>query len=139
MKAARHSNELRVPGRIFSGGSGDAARPYTPSAASVRHRSAHQIRPRALSSLWRAACSAPAGKPQPREARTVTSEIIDSRLAFLARCAARLTLIEAGEIDLDEALDGLSPCESCRRLEWVEALVARWERTHPPLKYRGQR
>jgi hypothetical protein len=50
---------------------------------------------------------------------------------------ARLILVEAGEIDLDEALDGLVEpvCWECER--WP--LAAQWERTHPPLKYRGRR
>lgn len=41
--------------------------------------------------------------------------------------------IEAGEMTLDEAFDGLleSVCD-CRR--WP--LAEEWERTHPPLKYR---
>ena len=32
---------------------------------------------------------------------------IDPRLVYLARAGARLELIEAGELDLDEAFDGL--------------------------------
>jgi hypothetical protein len=60
----------------------------------------------------------------------------DPRLAFLARASARLTLLEAGEMDLDEAFDDLieSVCD-CQR--WP--LAVQWERTHPPLKYRGRR
>jgi hypothetical protein len=45
-------------------------------------------------------------------------------------------LVEAGEMDLDEAFDGLVEfiCD-CRR--WP--LAEQWERTHPPLKYRRGR
>ena len=32
---------------------------------------------------------------------------VDPRLAFLARAAARLALVEAGEMELEEAYDGL--------------------------------
>ena len=35
--------------------------------------------------------------------------MIDSRLVFLERAAARLMLIEAGAMSLDEAFDGLMP------------------------------
>jgi hypothetical protein len=54
---------------------------------------------------------------------------VDPRLAVLARASARLILAEAGEIDLDEAFDGLveSICD-CRR--WP--LAVQWEHTHPP-------
>jgi hypothetical protein len=54
---------------------------------------------------------------------------IDPRLAFLARAHARFILVEAGEMSLDEALDGLiEPICDCQR--WP--LAAQWERTHPP-------
>jgi hypothetical protein len=60
---------------------------------------------------------------------------VDPRLIFLARAEARLVLVEAGEMDLDEAFDGLiveSPCSICDcRWRWVENLVERWEQTHP--------
>jgi hypothetical protein len=67
-------------------------------------------------------------------------DIIDARIVFLARAAARHALVEAGEMELDEALDGLvAPTCCCRhRFEWVEALVERWEREYPPLKERGR-
>jgi hypothetical protein len=65
---------------------------------------------------------------------------IDPRLVFLARASARLVLVEVGEMDLDEAFDGLiveSPCSICDcRWRWVEDLVERWKHTHPPRKYR---
>jgi hypothetical protein len=52
---------------------------------------------------------------------------IDRRLVFLTRAAARLILVEAGEMTLSEAFVGLMP------------LAERWEITHPPVKYRGRR
>jgi hypothetical protein len=65
---------------------------------------------------------------------------VDPRLVFLARAEARLILVEVGEMDLDEAFDGLiveSPCSICDyRSKWVEQLVERWEHTHPPRKHR---
>jgi hypothetical protein len=53
--------------------------------------------------------------------------VIDRRLLFLARAAARLILIEAGEMNLEEAFGGLMP------------FAEGWEITHPPLKYRRNR
>jgi hypothetical protein len=65
---------------------------------------------------------------------------VDPRLVFLACVSARLVLVEAGEMDLDEAFDGLileSPYSICDcRWRWVENLVERWERTHPPVRRR---
>jgi hypothetical protein len=56
--------------------------------------------------------------------------LVDPRLAFLARAHARFILVEAGEMSLDEALDGLvEPICDCQR--WP--LAAQWERTHPPV------
>ena len=56
------------------------------------------------------------------------SEHIDDRLLFLVRAHARLILVEADEITLDEALEGLvEPICDCQR--WP--LAAQWERTHP--------
>jgi len=73
----------------------------------------------------------------------MTNAVIDPRLAFLARAHACFILVDAGEMDLNEAFDGLfahSPCAFCDcRWRWVEDLVERWERTHPPRKYRGRR
>src|SRR5262245_60428551 len=61
------------------------------------------------------------------------SGLVDPRLAFLVRAHVRFILVEAGEMSLDEALDGLvEPICECQR--WP--LAAQWERTHPPLKYR---
>jgi hypothetical protein len=64
------------------------------------------------------------------------SAFVDPRLVFLARASARLVLVESGEMDLDEAFDGLvaSVCDCAR---WP--LAEQWEDTHPPLKYRGRR
>jgi hypothetical protein len=58
------------------------------------------------------------------------------RVVFVLRAAARLALVEAGEMDLAEAYSDLikSVCD-CRR--W--SLAERGERTHPPRKYRGWR
>jgi hypothetical protein len=61
---------------------------------------------------------------------------VDPRLVFLARAEARLILVEAGEIDLDEALDGLVEPACDHDREWIEALVGHWEHTHPPRKHR---
>jgi hypothetical protein len=65
------------------------------------------------------------------------SAVVDPRLVFLARASARLVLVEAGEMDLGEAFDDdLIKCVcDCQR--WP--LAEQWERTHPPLKYRGRR
>ena len=54
---------------------------------------------------------------------------LDPRLIFLARAWARFILVETGEMDIEEAYDGLieSVCD-CRR--WP--LAEQWERTHPP-------
>jgi hypothetical protein len=50
--------------------------------------------------------------------------VIDCRLVFLERAAARLILVEAREMTLSEAFDGLMP------------FAEGWEITHPPRKYR---
>jgi hypothetical protein len=59
----------------------------------------------------------------------MTGEIIDPRLVFLARASARLVLVEAGEMDLDEAFDELieSVCD-CRR----RPLAAQWSKPTRP-------
>jgi hypothetical protein len=49
---------------------------------------------------------------------------LDPRLALLAACAARHTLVEAGEMELGEAIGG------------CHLLAEQWERTHPPLRRR---
>jgi hypothetical protein len=65
------------------------------------------------------------------------SEHLDDRLLFLVRAHARLLLVEADEMTLDEALEGLvEPICDCQR--WP--LAAQWERTHPPRRdYRRRR
>jgi hypothetical protein len=50
----------------------------------------------------------------------------DPRLAFLARASARLTLIEAGEMEIEEAVDGLVDQCACDR-----EMIARWDRDYP--------
>jgi len=58
----------------------------------------------------------------------VTVDAVDPRLAFLARAAVRFDLVEAGEMELTEAYDGLVcdlPCQCGREM------VERWERDYP--------
>jgi hypothetical protein len=43
----------------------------------------------------------------PLAVASTASALVDPRLAFLARAHARFILVEAGEMSLDEALDGL--------------------------------
>jgi hypothetical protein len=50
---------------------------------------------------------------------------IDPRLALLARASAHLTLVELGEMDLDEAIDDLVPAFEELRGDSFEALVER--------------
>jgi hypothetical protein len=53
---------------------------------------------------------------------TVAIASVDARLIFLHRASDRLILFEAGEMTLDEAVDGLiEPCECCREI------LDRWE------------
>jgi hypothetical protein len=56
---------------------------------------------------------------------------VDLRLVFLARAHARFILVEAGEIDLDEALTGLVEpaccCCTCQRWAWARTFVLRGE------------
>jgi hypothetical protein len=61
---------------------------------------------------------------------------VDYRLVFLARAHARFILVEAGEMDLEDAFEGLieSVC-SC----WGWSLADDWERTHPPRRDRWGR
>jgi hypothetical protein len=65
---------------------------------------------------------------------------VDPRLVFLQRAAARLLLVEAGEIDIDDAITDLAdafhwlvPC-TC-----VREVLDRWERQYPPRKRRAVR
>ena len=58
----------------------------------------------------------------------IRPEHIDDRLLFLVRAHTRLILVEADEMTLDEALEGLiEPICECQR--WP--LAAQWDRTHP--------
>jgi len=59
----------------------------------------------------------------------VTTDAVDPRLAFLARAAARHTLVVAGLMTLDEAFQGLITCLSC---PCERETVDRWERLYPP-------
>jgi hypothetical protein len=65
----------------------------------------------------------------------------DPRLVFLALAGARHTLVEYGEMTLDEAIRGLihgqERCPLCGLKRHL--LAEQWERTHPPLKYRRGR
>jgi hypothetical protein len=63
---------------------------------------------------------------------------LDPRLVFLARCGARHCLVEAGEMELGEAIGGLLEGDRCP-LCGCHLLAEQWERTHPPLKYRWGR
>jgi hypothetical protein len=51
----------------------------------------------------------------------------DPRLAFLARASARLTLVEACAMEIDEAIDGLVDQCACDR-----EIITRWDRDYPP-------
>jgi hypothetical protein len=50
----------------------------------------------------------------------------DPRLAFLERASARLILVEAGEMEIDEAFSGLVYQCACDR-----EMIDRWDRDHP--------
>jgi hypothetical protein len=50
----------------------------------------------------------------------------DSRLAFLERASARLILVEAGEMEIEDAFSGLVEQCSCDR-----EMIARWDREYP--------
>jgi hypothetical protein len=52
----------------------------------------------------------------------------DPKLAFLTRAAARFELVEASEMNIDEAFDSLVVCLLCA---CGRELVERWERDHP--------
>jgi hypothetical protein len=61
---------------------------------------------------------------------------LDPRLVFLARAGARHTLVECGEITLDEAIRGHERCPLCGMRRHL--LAEKWEREFPP-KYRRRR
>jgi hypothetical protein len=50
---------------------------------------------------------------------------VDPKLAFLARAAVRFELVHIGEMDIDEAFDGLVACLQCY---CSRDLVEKWER-----------
>jgi hypothetical protein len=76
-------------------------------------------------------------RARPRCGRGVMTRL-DPRLVFLARAGARHMLVRAGEMTLGQAIagliDGLERCPLCGLRRYLTA--ERWERTHPPLKYR---
>jgi hypothetical protein len=60
---------------------------------------------------------------------------IDPGLAFLHRAHARLLLVEAGEMDIETAIDGLIPAmlELIGPCHCSRDIVERWERDCPPV------
>ena len=50
---------------------------------------------------------------------------VNSKLAWLARASARFELVQSGEMDIDEAFDGLVVYLSC---PCEREIVQRWER-----------
>jgi hypothetical protein len=50
----------------------------------------------------------------------------DPRLSFLERASARLILVEAGEMEIEDAFSGLVDQCSCDR-----EMIARWDRDYP--------
>jgi len=61
---------------------------------------------------------------------------IDPRLAFLERAAARLLLVRACLMDIEEAFDGLVGSLSCR---CSREMVELWERNYPAPRLRNRR
>jgi hypothetical protein len=63
---------------------------------------------------------------------------LDSRLIFLERAAARLILVNAGEMDLGEAITGLTTHfeEIVGLCSHADNIVAKWERNYPPVSRR---
>ena len=61
--------------------------------------------------------------------------LVDPRLVFLERAAARLLLVEAGEIELDEAIDGLVDAfdeMTGRQCTCARETLGHWEIMFPP-------
>jgi hypothetical protein len=61
--------------------------------------------------------------------------LVDPRLVFLERAAARLLLVKAGEMDLDEAIDGLVDAFdelTGRHCTCAQQTLAHWEIMFPP-------
>jgi hypothetical protein len=63
---------------------------------------------------------------------------LDPRLVFLARAGARHCLVEAGQMELGEAIAGLLEGDRCP-LCGCHLLAEQWERTHPPRRRWGRR
>jgi hypothetical protein len=78
----------------------------------------------------------------PNSLTTVTESHVDSRLVFLARASARLSLVEAGEMAAEQAIDGLiepfeelvGPLCTC-----INDICERWEREYPPVRRRRRK
>jgi hypothetical protein len=60
--------------------------------------------------------------------REATGDVVDPRLVFLERAAARLTLVDAGEMSLDEAISDLVPAFEELRGDGFDELVERLAR-----------
>jgi len=58
---------------------------------------------------------------------------IDPRLLFLERASVRLYLVEADEMSLEEAFEGLLDSLQCT---CSREMVVRWERDYPPASRR---
>jgi hypothetical protein len=65
---------------------------------------------------------------------------LDPRLVFLLCAHARLILVEAGAITLEDAVGGLVPqfdlIVGPTPCAFVQDMIDRWERTHPPRRNR---
>ena len=57
---------------------------------------------------------------------------LDPQLIFLERASARLVLVEAGKISLDDAFDGLIP--AFRDLAMQRDILERMERLYPHIR-----
>jgi hypothetical protein len=69
--------------------------------------------------------------------QTAGWSMIDPRLVFLERAAARLALLEAGAMNLEEAFDGLMPAvlqiADCR---CYREIIESFDRCRPASKHR---
>jgi hypothetical protein len=66
----------------------------------------------------------------------------DPGLVFLQLASTRLLLVEAGEIEIDDAIAGLTDAVEAvygPRCSFVDELVEHWERTFVPTKRRRPR
>ena len=79
------------------------------------------------SALYSAASLIPA--PKANGGKIARNTGPDPRLVFLERASARLFLVEAGEMTLDEAFEGLVTSLQCA---CSRELVERWEQNYPP-------